>query len=341
MLAITVRGERDVSVDDIAPPPRPGPGEVQLRIRAVALNHIDVWGWRGMVFAKRKLPLIVGVEAAGEVVEVGEGVEGLEPGQLVAPYGALTCGTCPPCRDGRDNFCEASGGIYGFHIDGFMRETINVPAHLAVPAPAGLDAVAAACTTVTFGTAEHMLFDNARLQAGQTVLVQAGGSGVGSAAIQLAKAAGATVITTVGSDDKAQRARALGADHVINYRKERFEGVVRKLTGKTGVDVVFEHVGADTWEGSLFSLRKGGCLVTCGSTTGMSARINLFQLFQHQQRIIGSFGCTKCNVAEAMDKLAAGHVEAVIDRLIPAPEIGAALSRMESRQAFGKTVVTL
>lgn len=341
MLAVIVRAERDISVIETDPPPPPGEDEVQLAIRAVALNHIDVWGWRGMVFAKRKLPLIAGVEAAGEVVAIGPNVTGLEVGQLVAPYGARTCGHCEACRQGRDNFCENTGGIYGFHIDGFACELINVPARLAIPAPKGLDRLAAACTTVTFGTVEHMLFDNAQLKAGQSILVQAGGSGIGTAAIQLAKSVGATVITTVGDDAKAEKALALGATHVINYKEQRFEGVVRKLTGKKGVDVVFEHVGTDTWEGSLFSLKRGGCLVTCGSTTGMKAQINLYQLFQQQQRIFGSFGCTRKNVADALDKLGRGVVSPVIDLTIPLQDIDAGLQRLESRNVFGKVIVTL
>jgi alcohol dehydrogenase len=185
-----------------------------------------------------------------------------------------------------------------------------------------------------------MLFDNAKLVAGETVLIQAGGSGIGTAAIQMAKAVGATVITTVGSDDKAEKALELGADHVINYRDERFEGVVRKLTKKKGVDVVFEHVGADTWAGSMFSLRKGGRLVTCGSTTGMSAEINLFQLFQQQLKVFGSFGCSMRNISTVLDKLAEGAVHPVIDTLIPMEDIGAGLKRLEDRQVFGKLLVT-
>lgn len=341
MRAVQVRAERDLAVIGMDPPPPPGPGEVQVRIRAVALNHIDVWGWRGMAFAKRALPLIVGAEAAGEVVSLGPAVEGLAPGDVVALYGARTCGTCPACKEGRDNFCTEMNNIYGFHIGGFCRDLMNIPARLAVRAPAGVDARAAACAPITFGTPEHMLFDNARLKAGETVLVHAGGSGIGTAAIQLAKAVGATVITTVGSDDKAAKALALGADHVINYRQERFEGRVRRLTGRAGVDVVFEHVGPDTWEGSLLSLKRGGRLVTCGSTTGVSAKTNLYMLFQQQLRLIGSFGCTMANMRSAMAKMAAGLVRPVIDTEITLDELAVGLERLESRQVFGKIVVTL
>ena len=214
-------------------------------------------------------------------------------------YGARTCGLCRACREKRDNLCENVGGVHGFHLDGFAQEKINIPARLLVPAPPGVDAIGAAVTPVTFGTVEHMLFDNARLEPGETILVHAGGSGIGSAAIQLAKRIGCTVITTVGSADKIDKAKALGADHVINYREDRFEGVVRKLTKKKGVDVVFEHVGADTWAGSMLSLKRGGRLVTCGSTSGVSTQMNLMQLFQQQLRLIGSFGCRMENMANA------------------------------------------
>ena len=244
-----------------------------MRIGAVALNHIDVWGWRGMAFAKRKLPIVVGVEAAGTVAALGEGVEDARRrATVVALFGAETCGVCPQCRAGRDNLCENVHGIRGFHIDGLARE-LDQPAR--PPRHSGAARRRRrrrGLAPVTYGTPEHMLFDNAKLTAGQTILVQAGGSGIGTAAIQLAKAAGATVITTVGSEEKIAKAKALGADHVINYREERFEGVVRKLTQKRGVDVVFEHVGVDTFPGSMFSLKRGGTLVICGSTTGISRR---------------------------------------------------------------------
>jgi alcohol dehydrogenase len=341
MRALQLTANRTLAVVDLPEPPLPAPGEVQIRIGAVALNHIDVWGWRGMAFAKRKLPIVVGVEAAGTVDAVGEGVTTLAKGDVVAIFGAETCGVCAPCRAGRDNFCESVHGIRGFHVDGLARGRVNLAARLAVKAPAGVSVVAASCAPVTFGTPEHMLFDNAKLAAGQTILVQAGGSGVGSAAIQLAKAAGAIVITTVGSPDKIAKAKALGADHVINYREDRFEGVVRKLTQKRGVDVVFEHIGPDTFQASMFCLKRGGVLVTCGSTTGVSSEINLFQLYQQQLRLIGSFGCTIRNLADSLGKMAAGVTAPVIDSTIALAEIDAALQRMESRQVFGKIIVTL
>ena len=339
MRALQLVEDRKLETVDIPPPPPPGMGEVTLRIKAVALNHIDVWGWRGMAFAKRKLPLVIGAEASGEVESIGPGVSGLVTGQLVSIYGARTCGLCRACREGRDNLCEHVGGVHGFHLDGFAQERINLPARLLVPAPPGISDIAAAVAPVTFGTVEHMLFDNARLQPGETILIHAGGSGIGSAAIQLAKKMGCTVLTTVGADDKIERAQALGADHVINYRADRFEGAVRKLTRKKGVDVVFEHVGKDTFAASMFSLKRGGRLVTCGSTSGVSTEINLMMLFQQQLRIIGSFGCRMENMANAMQKMAAGIVAPVIDTEVDFGSIDTALKRMEGRDVFGKIIL--
>ncbi len=312
---------------------------ITIRIRVVALNHIDVWGWRGMAFAKRKMPLVIGAEASGEVEAIGPGVANVLPGQLVSIYGARTCGHCRPCREGRDNLCEHVSGVHGFHLDGFAQERMNIPARLLIPAPPGVSDVGAALAPVTFGTVEHMLFDNAKLEPGETILVHAGGSGIGTAAIQLARRMGCTVITTVGSDAKIEPARALGADHVINYREDRFEGVVRKLTKKKGVDVVFEHVGADTWAGSMLCLKRGGRLVTCGSTSGVSTSMNLMQLFQQQLKIFGSFGCRMENMADAMQKMARGLAEPVIDTECGFEDIAVALKRMETRDVFGKIIL--
>ena len=341
MRALQLVSDREVKAVEIDTPPAPAAGEVQLKIRVVALNHLDVWGWRGMAFAKRELPLTVGAEASAEVVALGEGVSGFKPGQLVSIFGARTCGLCHHCRAGRDNLCEHVEGVHGFHLNGFACDLVNLPAKQLVPAPPGCDDVAAALAPITFGTSEHMLFDNAKLESSETVLVQAGGSGIGTAAIQLAKAIGCTVITTVGSDDKIDPCKELGADHVINYRDDRFEGRVRKITKKEGVDVVFEHVGADTWAGSMLSMKKGGRLVTCGSTSGVSASTNLMMLFQRQLRLIGSFGCTKENMVSSMEKMARGFAKPVIDAELEFGDLSTALDRMESRKVFGKIIMRM
>lgn len=338
MRALTLVADRQLVVADIPPPPPPGPGEVQIRVGAVALNHIDVWGFRGMAFVKRKLPIVVGAEASGEIVAVGDGASRFKPGQTVVMYGAQTCGHCRPCLEGRDNFCENVGGLIGFHVDGFARELLNMPERLVIPVPAGVSARDAACAPIAFSTVQHMLFDNARLQPGETILVHAGGSGIGTVAIMMAKAIGCTVITTVGDDSKIAGVKALGADHAINYRTDRFEHETRKITKKKGVDVVFEHVGADTFNGSLLVMKRGGRLVTCGSTSGPTATINLMQLFQQQYRIFGSFGATMKNIAESLDKMAAG-MHPVIDTEVALDDVETALKRMESRQVFGKIIV--
>ncbi len=338
MRALRLVADRKLELADVPDPPPPGDGEVQIRVKAVGLNHLDVWGYRGMAFAKRQLPLVVGAEAAAEIAAVGDGVEGFRPGDKVVMYGAMTCGTCPACREGRDNLCENVGGIMGFHIDGFARDLINMPARLAIPVPESVSLRDAACAPIAFGTTEHMLFDNARLKPGETVLVHAAGSGIGSVAIKMAKALGCTVITTVGDDAKAEKARALGADHVINYRTERFEGVTRKLTKKKGVDVVFEHVGGEGFNGSLLCLKRGGRLVTCGSTAGPTVTINLMQLFQQQYKIFGSFGCAMRNIRDSLSKMAAG-ISPVIDSEFALADFEQGLARLESRQVFGKVII--
>ena len=338
MRALRLVSDRKLEIAEVDPPPPPGDGEVQVKTHAIALNHIDVWGWRGMAFAKRKLPLVVGAEAAGEIAAVAADVAHFKPGDPVVMYGALTCGVCRACRAGRDNLCEDVKGLMGFHVDGFARELVNLPARLVIPVPAGIDFGDAACAPIAFSTVEHMLFDNAKLEPGETILVHAGGSGIGTVAIKMAKALGCTVITTVGDDEKAAKARALGADHVINYRADRFEHAVRKITNKKGVDVVFEHVGADTFAGSLLSLKRGGRLVTCGATSGATVTLNLMQLFQQQYHVFGSFGASIRNIRDSLAKMAAG-MKPVIDTEVALADFERGLARLESRQVFGKIIV--
>ena len=338
--ALQLLGDRQVALVERDAPPAPGPNEVQLQVRAVGLNHIDVWGFRGMAFAKRLYPLTVGAESACEVTAIGPGVTNVQPGDRVVPYSALTCGSCPACLKGRDNLCENVGGVRGFHIDGFAQDVTNHPARLLAKIPASVSMQDAACVAVAYATVEHMLFDNAKLEPGETILVHAGGSSIGSIAIRIAKSLGCTVITTVGSAEKADKARALEADHVINYREDRFEGVVRKLTKKKGVDVVFEHTGADTWAGSLLSMKRGGRLVTCGATSGPVASINLMQLFQQQYRIIGSFGSPLSALGRALDRIASG-VRPVIDTVYGLSDFKAGVDRLETRDVFGKILIEL
>jgi alcohol dehydrogenase len=338
MRQLQLIGDRKLELVEVPDPTLPTEGEVQVRIKAVALNHLDVWGFRGMAFAKRKLPLVVGAEASAEIAAVGPGVTNFKAGDKVVMYGAMTCGHCPACREGRDNLCENVAGIMGFHVDGFARDLINLPARLVMPVPAGVSLRDAACAPIAFGTTEHMLFENAKLKPGETILVHAAGSGIGSVAIKMAKALGCTVITTVGDDAKAEKARALGADHIINYKTERFEGVVRKITKKKGVDVVFEHVGGEGFNASLFCLKRGGRLVTCGSTAGPTVTINLMQLFQQQYKILASFGCNMRNIRDCLSKMASGMAP-IIDSEFALGDFERGLDRLEGRQVFGKVIV--
>ncbi|RJF80474.1 NADPH:quinone oxidoreductase [Oleomonas cavernae] len=338
MLALRLIAEGRTELVEMETPPAPPAGQVKVQMKTVALNHIDVWGLRGMAFAKRKLPLTVAVEGAGVVVEVGAGVTSHKVGDRVALYAGVTCGHCKRCLRGQENLCENIAGIMGFHIDGLAAQYVNLDPRQAIHIPDGVNDVDAACATTTFGTVEHMLFENARLEPGETILIQAGGSGIGTTAIRMAKKAGAYIFTTVGSDEKIDKVKALGADVAINYNKDRFESIVRRQTDKKGVDVVFEHVGPDTWAKSLFCLKRGGRLVTCGSTTGVSAETNLFALFQNQIRIFGSFGANFGNIRSGLAKMADKSVLPVIDSEIELGDIGTALRRMQSRDLFGKIV---
>jgi alcohol dehydrogenase len=338
MRALTLVADRKLELVDMAAPTPPAAGEVQVRVKAVGLNHIDLWGYRGMAFARRKLPLVVGAEAAGVVAAIGAGVSSLAVGDPVVMYGALTCGACKACREGRDNLCEKVGGIMGFHVDGFARDVVTMPERLVIKAPTGIAMRDLACAPIAFATVEHMLFDNAKLEPGELILVHAAGSGIGSAAIKMAKAIGCTVITTVGDDAKTAKAKALGADHVINYRTDRFEHVARKITAKKGVDVVFEHTGAETFNGSLLSLKRGGRLVTCGATSGPSTTLNLMQLFQQQYKIFGSFGASMKNIRTVLAKMADGLLP-VIDTEVTLADFEQGLARIETRQVFGKVIV--
>jgi len=341
MQALRLIEDGQLQLEDLPEPAAPAAGEVIVRMKTVALNHIDLWGFRGMAFAKRKLPIIVGVEGAGEIAAVGEDVSNRAPGDRVVIYAGIFCGHCGPCRRGQENLCEniADGGIMGFHRDGVAAQYVRVPARQTVPVPRNVDWAKAATAPVTFGTVQHMLFDNAKLLAGETILVHAAASGIGTTAVLMAKAIGARVLGTVGSDEKMGPIKALGADEVLNYRKDRFETWARRLTGKKGVDVVFEHVGPDTWAGSLLSLKRGGRLVTCGSTSGISAETNLFHLFQQQIRIIASFGANKRNLAESLHKMAIREALPVIDREIPLAEFQSGLKRMADRAVIGKIIV--
>lgn len=320
------------------PDPQPSAGEVIIRVRACALNHLDVWLRIGIPAYKLPLPHVPGSDVAGEVIAVGEGVTNVKVGDKVIVNPNLTCGECEWCRMGEDNLCR-SFGIFGARCWGGYAEYAKAPARNLIPMPDGLTFEQAAAFPLTFLTAWHMLLTRAQLKPGERVLVLAAGSGVGVAAIQIAKLAGAFVIATAGTDKKCEKAKALGADAVINHNREAIAERVRELTDGWGVDVVFEHVGPATFEQSLRSLAKGGRIVTCGATTGPTATFDIRYLFSRQLSILGSMMGRTGELLTVVRLVGEGKLKPVIDRVFPLAEAAQAQQVIESRDFFGKLVL--
>lgn len=320
------------------PDPVSRSGEAVVEVRAVALNHLDLWVRRGIPGVKFPLPIIPGSEVAGVIAEIAEG-HGWKRGDEVIVAPGYSCGLCIACLSGNDSLC-AQSGIFGETRDGGCAEKIAVPIRNLIRKPAKLSFAEAAALPLDMVTAWHMLIARAQLRPGETVLVQAGGSGVGSAGIQIAKLWGATVYTTVGSAEKARRAKELGADETILYRETDFVAAVRALTGKRGVDIVFEHVGGETFEGSLKSLARGGRLVTCGATAGGEVTINIRRVFSKLLSILGSTMGSLAELHEIMRHVEAGRLRPVVDRILPLDQIAEGHRILENREAFGKIVLT-
>jgi NADPH:quinone reductase-like Zn-dependent oxidoreductase len=318
------------------PDPVPGPGEALVRVRACALNHLDLWERRGLERVRIPLPHIPGSDVAGEVADAPSGTVPI--GQRVLLQPGLSCGRCAACLAGRDNRCPRYD-VLGFLSDGGYAEFVKVPVENLVPIPDQVGDLEAAAFPLTFLTAWHMLVTRARLVAGETVLVLAAGSGVGQAAVQLARLLGARVIATVGRPEKVARARELGADEVLNHATQDLVEQVRRLTDRRGVDVVVEHVGQATWETSVRCLAPGGRLVTCGATTGARVGIDLRVLFARQLAVIGSYMGTKGELLHVATLLFAGRLRPVIDGVFELGEAAAAHRRLESREHFGKVVL--
>ena len=340
MQAVVIRehgGPESLVLTDV-PDPTPRAGFAIVRVRAVALNHLDVWVRRGVPGHKFPLPIITGAEVAGTIEQIEANDSGWAAGDetIVAP--GLSCGHCIACLSGNDPLCQRFG-IFGETTNGGAAEKMLVPVRNLVRKPPNLSFTEAAAIPLDFLTAWHMLVARAQLRPGETVLVQAGGSGVGSAAIQIAKLWGATVYATAGSAEKAARAKKLGADVTIEYRSTDFVAEVRTLTAKRGVDIVFEHVGADTFERSLRALAKGGRLVTCGATAGAEVTINLRLIFFKLLSILGSTMGSIAELHEIMKHVAAGRLRPVIDRVIPLAHIAEGHRILEAREAFGKIVL--
>jgi len=320
------------------PEPSIQPNEVLVRVRACALNHLDLWVRGGLPNVPIPLPHIPGSDVAGEVTQPGAGVTTVRAGQKVVVAPGVTCGKCSACIAGRDNQCRQFTNL-GYMIDGGCAEFVRVPEVNCMPYPENLSFEEAAAVPLVFQTAWHMLVARAELQPGEDVLIIGAGSGVGSAAIQIAKFFGARVIATAGTEEKAAKARELGADHTINHKSQKIRDAVRQITNKRGVDVVFEHVGTATWDDSLASLAPAGRLVTCGVTTGFDAKIDLRFLFSRQLSLLGSYMGTKSELHTVMKLVAAGRLKPIVDRVFPLAEAAAAHTYLEASQQFGKVVL--
>ena len=320
------------------PDPTPGDGQALIRVRACGVNRLDLFVRQGKVPVKIALPHISGSEVAGEVVALGAGVGGVTVGQRVAVHPYLACGVCEYCLSGEETTC-LRGDILGLLSDGGYAELIAVPASALVPIPESLSFEQAAALALAAVTAWHML-DRAQLQPGETVLVLAAGSGVGSAAIQIARLRGARVIATASSSAKLTRARELGAHETINYATEDLRAAVRRLTNRRGVDVVVEHVGQATWAGSVASLARNGRLVTCGATTGSDVSLDLWSMFAKQISLIGCYGGTRDDLRRVLAVAAQGVLLPVIDRVLPLERLGEAHTAIEAREQFGKIIMT-
>src|SRR6266550_4016462 len=312
--------------------------EVLIEVRACALNHLDIWVRGGLPNVQIPLPHILGDDIAGVVREAGELVNWVKPGDEVMLHPGISCGHCQACLRGQDNFCPEYD-ILGYSRDGGYAELLAVPGVNIIPKPKTISWEEAAALPLVTVTAWHMLVTRANLQPGEDVLIHAAGSGVGSIGIQIAKLRGARVIATAGSDEKLAKAKELGADETINYSRAEWPKEVKRLTGRQGVDVVFEHTGAETWPGSIVSLKTGGRLVTCGATSGFDGRTDIRQIFYRQLTILGSFMGAKAELLEAMKFIERGAIRAVVDQSMPLTEARRAHELIEDRAQFGKLVL--
>ncbi|MCZ6597683.1 MAG: zinc-binding dehydrogenase [Planctomycetota bacterium] len=324
-------------VEEIADP-EPRPEEVLVRVLGVSINHLDLWVRRGMPGMPIPLPRIPGCDGTGEVVALGEGVAGLEVGELVVIEPGLSSGESEHDAAGNDHL-SADYEIRGEHCDGLDCELVAIEPRYLLPLPAGVDAREAAAVPLVFLTAWGMLVTRAELQAGETVLILGGASGVGSAAIQIAKDIGARVIATAGSEKKRERCAELGADAVVDHGRDDWGKEVKRLTDGRGCDVVVEHVGPATWDTSMKVLARLGRLVICGATTGPTVSVLLPHLFIKNQSVLGSTMGPKSCFPTIFDKIASGVYRPVVDRILPLSEVAQAHELLENREVSGKIVL--
>ena len=337
-VAFYTHGGPDVLKPADLPDPTPPASGVRVRVKAVGLNHLDIFvreGWPGL---KLSLPHVLGADIAGVVDSVGNEVKDLKPGEEVLVNPGLSCGHCERCLLGEDNLCRQYQ-IIGEHSWGGYAEFVVVPRQNILPKPKNLSFDQAACVPLTFLTAWTMLMRKAQLKPGETVLVHAAGSGVGSAAVQIAKLAGAKVIATASTDEKLNKAKELGADHLVNYSNRDFLEEVKRITQRRMVDVVFEHVGVATFEKSIACLPYGGRLVTCGATTGYDAKLDLRVLFYKRLSLLGSTMGSKGDLFRILQLVEEGRVKPVLDRVLPLEKAAEAHRLLENRAQFGNVVL--
>jgi len=322
------------------PDPHPAPNEVVVQVHACGLNHLDLWLEEAGLPVKVPLPRTPGGEVSGRIVELGSNVKDWHAGDAVAVQSSIFCGECEFCKQGEESIC-IKGELLGINRDGGFAERVAVPARTLVRLPTGVDFNTSAALTLAGSTAMHMLTHRTQVRAGDWVLAIGGASGVGSAAIQIAKQLGAHVITTASSDAKHILAKNLGADFVVNSNDPAWPAEVRKLTNKRGVDIVVEHVGGDVLLKCFECLARNGTIVTCGATAGREVTLNLWPLFVKQQRLIGSYSRNRADIVATLNWAAAGKIKPVIDSIFPLAETAAAFAKLRARNVLGKILVTV
>ncbi len=331
-------GGPEVLVHGERPDPVAGPGEALVRVRACGVNHLDLWVRAGLPGLEPEMPHILGNDIVGEVVAVGAGVTHVAPGARTLVCPTLSCGVCAACANGDDHLCRAYD-VLGRKRNGGYAELVSVPAVNCLPYPENLSWEQAAAVPLVFVTAWHMLVTRARVRAGEDVLVIGAGSGVGSAAVQVARLHGARVIATAGSAAKLARARELGAHDTIDHAREDIAQRARALTGRKGVDVVVEHVGGRVFEAGVAALARDGRLVTCGATIGSKVSLDVDLLFGRHLTLLGSWMGRRSDLNDALRHIASGALRPVVDSVRPLAQARAAHERIEAREHFGKLVL--